>query len=88
MRPTAASCRPAWSRFDTLTTGSEIAEVQFTLDGRPILRKNRPPFSVELDLGEVPRTRTLRATAYDAAGNELASDELLLNSSPHRFRCA
>jgi GWxTD domain-containing protein len=72
-------------RFDTLTTGTAIAEVTFELDGRPILRKNRPPFSVELDLGEVPRTRNLRAVAYDASGAEVASDEALLNSSPHRF---
>src|SRR5690606_36502350 len=28
---------------------------------------------------------TLIATAYDAAGNELASDELLINSAAHRF---
>ncbi len=72
-------------RFDTLTTGAAIREVQFTLDGKAILSKKRPPYSVELDLGEVPRTRTLRATAFDAEGQELASDEELLNSSPHRF---
>jgi Ca-activated chloride channel family protein len=72
-------------RFDTLTTGPDIAEVQFVLDGKPILRKNRPPFSVELALGEVPATRTLAAIAFDAAGREIASDVELLNSSPHRF---
>jgi Ca-activated chloride channel family protein len=72
-------------RFDTLITGSGVEEVLFALDGKPLLRKNRPPFSVELDLGEVPRTRTLRATALDSAGNELAFDELLINASSHRF---
>jgi Ca-activated chloride channel family protein len=72
-------------RFDTLTTGEEIEEVEFALDGRLLLRKNRPPFSVELDLGEVPRTRSLRATGYDCDGREVASDEELLNASPHRF---
>jgi Ca-activated chloride channel family protein len=72
-------------RFDTLTTGTAIREVQFTLDGKALLRKNRPPFSVELDLGEVPRTRTLTATAYDEVGREVASDTALLNASPHRF---
>ena len=72
-------------RFDTLTTGVAITSVEFLLDGRPILRKNRPPYSVELDLGEVPSTRTLSALAFDAAGAEVASDEELLNASPHRF---
>lgn len=84
LRP-AAGFQSGLARFDTLTTGGEISEVQFTLDGKPILRKKRPPFSVELDLGEVPRTRTLLATAYDSAGREVASDEAMLNASPHRF---
>ena len=73
-------------RFDSLTTGTAISEVLFTLDSRPILRKNRPPYSVELDLGQVPRTRTLRASALDDAGKEVAWDEIQVNSSPHRFR--
>jgi VWFA-related protein len=60
--------------------------VQFQLDGRPILRKNRPPYSVELDLGQVPLTRVLRADGFDDAGKEVAWDELQVNSSPHRFR--
>ena len=73
-------------RFDTLLTGAAIKEVQFQLDGRPILRKNRPPYSVELDLGQVPLTRVLRADGLDDAGKEVAWDELQVNSSPHRFR--
>lgn len=72
-------------RFETLTTGQGIEKVTFALDGKPVLTKKKPPFSVELDLGTLPRTRTLVATAYDAAGNELASDELLINSAAHRF---
>ncbi|MFN7943192.1 MAG: VWA domain-containing protein [Thermoanaerobaculia bacterium] len=73
-------------RFDTLTTGETISEVQFHLDGKPILRKNRPPFSVELDLGDIPRTRTLGAVAFAADGKEVASDEIAVNASAHRFR--
>lgn len=73
-------------RFDTLITGSAITEVQFHLDGRPLLRKNRPPYSVELDLGQVPRTRMLRAEGFDDAGKEIAWDEIQVNASPHRFR--
>ena len=73
-------------RFDSLTTGTAISEVLFTLDGRSILRKNRPPYSVELDLGEVPRTRTLRASAFDKQGAEVAWDEIQVNASSHRFR--
>jgi len=73
-------------RIETLTTGAEaISRVAFLLDGEEILIKNRPPYSVELDLGDLPRPRTLEAIAYDAAGQLLASDEILLNASRHRF---
>jgi len=73
------------ARFDTLTTGTEIAEVAFVLDGKAILTKNRPPYSVELDLGHVPRSRILRVEAKNAAGKMVAFDELLINASAHRF---
>jgi Ca-activated chloride channel family protein len=72
-------------RFDTLTTGTDIAEVRFALDGDPLFTRRNPPFSVELDLGRVPRTHLLRVTAHDKAGNEVASDELQLNAGRNTF---
>lgn len=72
-------------RIDTLVTGSGIARVTFRLDGREVLTKKVPPYSVELDLGSLPRPRTLEASAYDASGHELASDRALINATPHRF---
>lgn len=72
-------------RFDTLTTGHDIDRVSFLLDGKPVLEKRKPPYSVELDLGNLPASHTLRVVATDAAAREVASDELSVNSSPHRF---
>jgi len=72
-------------RFDTLSKG-EFDKVTFALDGKPVLTKRHPPYSVELDLGALPRPRRLSATAYDATGNQLASDELLVNSAANRFQ--
>lgn len=73
-------------RIETLTTGADaIDRVAFLLDGEEILVKTRPPYSVELDLGDLPRPRTLEAVAFDGAGKVLASDEILLNASRHRF---
>ncbi len=72
-------------RVDTLTTGPGIEKVTFFLDNTPILTKNRAPFDVELDFGQVPRALTLRVEAYDSAGNEVANDEALLNAGQHRF---
>ena len=71
-------------RFDTLTTGT-ISEVRFELDGDPLFRKSKPPFSVELDLGRVPRGHLLRVTAHDAEGAEIASDELQINAGRNTF---
>ncbi|MCE2560141.1 MAG: VWA domain-containing protein [Acidobacteria bacterium] len=71
-------------RFDTLATG-DIAEMRFWLDGNQVARKRSAPFSVELDLGSVPRVHVLRATAHDEDGAEVASDEISLNSGRNRF---
>jgi Ca-activated chloride channel family protein len=73
------------NRFDTLTS-PDIAQVTFALDGKPVLTKRKPPFSVELDLGSLPRPRTLTATGYDTSGREIARDERLVNAAANRFR--
>ncbi len=83
--PPVGELQTGMQRFDALTTGP-IASVTFQLDGKTVLTKKAPPFSVELDLGTVPRTRTLAVTAYDPAGGILAGDELLLNAPARRFR--
>ncbi len=72
-------------RFDTLATGPGIDHVTFALDGRPLLIKRSPPYSVELDLGSLPRPRRLTAVAYDGADEELARDQLLINAGGQRF---
>jgi VWFA-related protein len=72
-------------RFDTLVTG-DVEKVAFALDGQKIFTDSRPPFTVELDLGDLPRTHSLRATAFDGADHEVASDEILVNSGGTRFR--
>ena len=86
---TIAPLRGEWQtglvRIDALTTGDGIDKVVFVLDERPILTKKSPPFNVELDLGQVPRPRVLRVTAFDDGGVEVASDERLINSGQHRF---
>ncbi len=76
-RPCCAST--PWPPATTSTS------VTFALDGKAVLTKKKPPFSVELDLGSLPRTRTLTATAFDATGERLAGDELLINAAGHRF---
>ena len=73
-------------RFETIVGGEELVDrVVFALDGEPVLTKTRPPYGVELDLGELPRSRRVTATAYDAAGTVVAFDGLDANSGVNRF---
>ncbi len=72
-------------RIDAASTGDDIKKVVFLLDDRPILTKKSPPYNVEIDLGQVPRSRVLRIEAYNASDEELASDEKMLNAGQHRF---
>lgn len=75
-------------RFDAEVTGVDPDEVEFFLDGRTMLRRKRPPYTVELDLGPVPRLHSVRAVARDGDGRLLGSDEIELNLGPHRFGVA
>jgi VWFA-related protein len=73
-------------RVEATVAGEGIARVEFTLNGRRILTKSRPPWGVELDVGKALRTHRVRAAALDAAGRVLASDEILVNAGPYKFR--
>ena len=58
-------------RFDTFVTGETPTDVVFSLNGKPILSKRSPPWSVELDMGHLPRTHRLRVASRNARGEEL-----------------
>ena len=73
------------ARFAAEARGEGISKVRFELDGKPVLAKKRPPYSVELDLGRAPRLHTLRAVALGSEGEVLAADEVAINAGPHRF---
>jgi len=72
-------------RVEAQASGGGIHKVTFFLDGKEMLSRVRPPYSVELNLGPVPVSRELRAAAFDAGGRELASDTLTLNPPKQRF---
>ena len=72
-------------RFDAVVEGEGVSAVSFVLDDTPVLRKAQPPFSVELDLGDFPRPRTLRVEGVGDEGDLLAWDELAINAGEHSF---
>ncbi len=61
-----------------------IKKVQFYLEDRLILTRTRPPFSVEIDLGDVPRRQTLRAVGYDESGRVIDEDAWAINEGSAR----
>ncbi len=65
--------------------GPGIHHLAFSLDGRELISKRRPPYQVEIDIGTAPRAHSLRVDAYDGQGGLLATDEVTINSGPHRF---
>ncbi len=73
------------ARFKTFVSG-DFDRVTFFLDGKPVLTKRAAPYSVELDLGNDPTPQLLRASGFDADGEELAFDEIQLNPGGQRFR--
>lgn len=56
-----------------------ITRVEFHLGDKLILARNRPPYTVEIDLGTVPRKQTLRALGFDKLGTFVDADAWALN---------
>ncbi|HXO19240.1 MAG TPA: VWA domain-containing protein [Thermoanaerobaculia bacterium] len=81
----AADVQTGQLRVEAVAKGDGIQRVSFYLDGKALLTKNRPPYSIDLALGALPVPRTLRAVALDAQGREVAADELTLNAPAQRF---
>ncbi len=72
-------------RVAGLPDAEQIERVAFTLDGKPLLTRNHPPFVAQVDLGRTPRGHKLTAEGMNAKGEVLARDELELNSGGQRF---
>jgi Ca-activated chloride channel family protein len=72
--------------IETIAYGSEIKVVEFYLDGKKIMVKRQPPYTLDLDFGDVPRLHRVRAVALNEKGEPLAGDELLINTGNEPFR--
>lgn len=56
------------------------AFVEFLNDGESLGRRNRPPWTVSIPLGDILRRTQIAAIAYDADGGYLGEDALVLNN--------
>lgn len=62
-----------------------VERVEFWLEDKKILAKNRPPYTVEVDLGTIPRRQTLKALGFDRQGNFLDADAWAINERDARL---
>ena len=73
-------------RADAMVNGDRIVKVVFLVDGEPQLSRTKPPYSAELRLAPAPREQVVKAEGYDAAGELVASDEVMINQTRGTFR--
>ncbi len=71
--------------IETITSG-DIKAVEFYLDGKKIMIKRQPPFTLDLDFGEVPQVRHIRAVALNEKGEPVTGDEVDVNTGNDPFR--
>jgi Ca-activated chloride channel homolog len=62
-----------------------ITKVEFYLEDKLLVSRSKPPYSVEIDLGEVPRRQTIRAVGYDPSGTLIDEDAWAINQGNARL---
>jgi Ca-activated chloride channel family protein len=72
-------------RTEALVTGERIQKVTFLVDGKTQLTVARRPFTAEVRLERYPTEQTVRAEGYDAAGELVAADDVILNQPRGSF---
>lgn len=73
-------------RAEALVTGDRIEKVAFFVDEQLQLTRTQPPFTAELRLADYPEELVVRAEGYDATGELVAADEVVLNQPRGAFR--
>lgn len=72
--------------IETIAFGEEIKAVEFYLDGRKVMVKRQPPYTLDLDFGSVPRLHRVRAVGLNEKGEAITGDEIMVNGGNEPFR--
>jgi VWFA-related protein len=83
--PLADDLLSGLQHIETIVSG-DIKAVEFYLDGHKVMTKRQPPFTLDLDLGNVPQVRHVRAVALNEKGEPITGDELDVNTGNDPFR--
>lgn len=66
-------------RADAIVTGERIRKVVFKVDGVEQLVRSSAPWSAEVRLARFPTEQVIRAEGFDAQGELVAADEVIVN---------
>lgn len=65
-----------------------VARVDFLLDDAKVASVNAAPFRARIDVGDLPRLRTVKAVAYDKGGKAVGESVVTINDRVDAFRVA
>lgn len=76
--------------LEPLITGDGVKAVEWWLDGKKLAVRRSAPFALDVDFGEVPQMRRVRAVALGKNDAPLTGDEVTINlgTDPFRVRIA
>ncbi len=84
--PLAEELLSGIQKIETFAVGDDIKAVEFYLDGKKIAVKRQPPYTLDLDFGDVPQVRRIKAIALNEKGEPLAGDDIVVNTGNDPFR--
>lgn len=73
-------------RAEAVVSGDRIQRVAFVVGGAKQVERARPPWTAELRLAVPPQETVVRAEGYDAQGQLVAADEVVLNQPRGELR--
>jgi Ca-activated chloride channel family protein len=73
-------------KIETILTGSAAKGVEFWLDGRKVAVRHSPPYTLDLDFGNVPQAHRVRVIAVDEHERPITGDEISVNTGTDPFR--
>ena len=73
-------------KIETILTGSAAKGVEFWLDNHKIAVRHAPPYTLDLDFGNVPQTHKVRVIAVDEHDRPITGDEISVNTGTEPFR--
>ncbi|HEX6161389.1 MAG TPA: VWA domain-containing protein, partial [Thermoanaerobaculia bacterium] len=84
--PPAGEVVNGMQTIETILSGDQIKAVEFWFDGKKIAVRRSPPFALDLDFGNVPRMRRIRAVALNAKDEPITGDDIVVNGGTDPFR--